>query len=202
MVEPGAPRGLIGNTDASGEVGRRVAERLARQGMSQRFFTQHPSYSVDLPGAEMVSITDDGDVESVKEALTGVETLFLVPIRERPDRIRLHQSAIDAAVTAGVRRIVYSSFFGAAVDATFTLARDHYATEQYIRSTGVAFTFLRGSVLPTCPALDHRFGRSDPRAWRKRSPGSGVAGRHGRHRRRGHHRRRCARRPDIRSHRR
>ena len=67
MVEPGAPRGLIGNTDASGEVGRRVAERLARQGMSQRLITQHPSYSVDLPGAEMVSITDDGDVETVCE---------------------------------------------------------------------------------------------------------------------------------------
>ena len=36
--------------------GRRVAERLARQGMSQRLITQQPSHSVDLPGAETVSL--------------------------------------------------------------------------------------------------------------------------------------------------
>ena len=61
-----------------------MAERLARQGMSQRFFTQHPSYSVDLPGAEMVSITDDGDVESVKEALTGSRRSFSSPSENDP----------------------------------------------------------------------------------------------------------------------
>jgi uncharacterized protein YbjT (DUF2867 family) len=32
------------------------------------------------------------------------------------------------------------------LDATFTFARHHYATEEHIRSTGVAFTFLRGSA--------------------------------------------------------
>ena len=40
-------------------------------------------------------------------------------------------------------RIVYLSFLNAAPDATFTLARDHWATEQHIRATGVAWTFLR-----------------------------------------------------------
>jgi len=36
---------------------------------------------------------------------------------------------------------VYSSFVGAAADASFTLARDHHATEQAIRSSGVPFTY-------------------------------------------------------------
>jgi NAD(P)H dehydrogenase (quinone) len=38
------------------------------------------------------------------------------------------------------------SFLGAAPDATFTLARQHYATEQHIRGSGVAFTLLRSSL--------------------------------------------------------
>ena len=86
------------------------------------------------------------DQDSMQKALAGVETLFLVPVREHPERVRLHTTAVDAAVAAGVRRIVYSSFLGAGADSTFTLARDHYATEEHIRSKGVAFTFLRGSA--------------------------------------------------------
>ena len=47
-----------------------------------------------------------------------------------------HFSAVDAAAAAGVRRIVYVSFMGAAPDCVFTFARDHAATEERIRSTG------------------------------------------------------------------
>jgi uncharacterized protein YbjT (DUF2867 family) len=38
---------------------------------------------------------------------------------------------------------VYLSFLRAAPDATFTLARDHWATEEHIRATGLRWTFLR-----------------------------------------------------------
>ena len=47
---------------------------------------------------------------------------------------------------AGVGRIVYLSFYGAAPDATFTLARDHWATEEHIRGTGLAHTFVRDNM--------------------------------------------------------
>lgn len=50
-----------------------------------------------------------------------------------------------AAALAGVRHIVYTSFQGAAADCTFTLGRDHWATEQAIRDAGLEFTFLRDS---------------------------------------------------------
>lgn len=55
-------------------------------------------------------------------------------------------TAAASVSRAGVRRGVYSSFLGAGPDSTFTLARDHYATEELIRSKGVAFTFLRGNA--------------------------------------------------------
>ena len=137
---------LFGITGATGEVGGRVAKRLADRGEPQRLCVRDPDKLAELPGSEVRPITDYGDPESVRAAVQGVTTLFLVSGREHPDRLRQHITAVDAAVAAGVERIVYLSFLGAAPDATFTLARQHYATEQHVRSTGVAFTFLRSSL--------------------------------------------------------
>ena len=38
-----AALGLIGNSDASGQLGQRVAQRLARQGLRQRLLVQDRS---------------------------------------------------------------------------------------------------------------------------------------------------------------
>ncbi len=54
--------------------------------------------------------------------------------------------AVDAAVAAGVERIVYTSFFGAAPDTTFTFGRDHFHTEEHIKQTPLAWTFLRDNI--------------------------------------------------------
>ncbi|WP_083211163.1 NAD(P)H-binding protein [Mycolicibacterium porcinum] len=77
---------------------------------------------------------------------------------ESADRLeQQHRTFIDAAA-AGVRHIVYTSFLGAAPDATFTLARDHWATEQDLRATEMSWTFLRDSFyldfLPTLAGED------------------------------------------------
>ena len=123
-----------------------MAQRVAARGIRQRLIDLPDSQVPNLPHSERATITGYADRDSMQKAFAGVETLFLVPVREHPERVRLHTTAVDAAVAAGVRCIVYSSFLGAAPDSTFTLARDHYATEEHVRSTGVAFTFLRGSA--------------------------------------------------------
>jgi len=87
-----------------------------------------------------------GDPASMRRALDGVHTFFMIAVHEVPDRVERHTAAVEAAVAAGVERIVYSSFVGAASDATFTFARDHWHTEEHIRYSGVDFTFLRGGV--------------------------------------------------------
>ncbi len=84
-----------------------------------------------------------GDRDAAVQALLGVRTLLMVSASESEDRLEQHRAFVDAAVAAGVEHIVYTSFFGAAADCTFTLGRDHWATEQHIRSQGAAFTFLR-----------------------------------------------------------
>jgi NAD(P)H dehydrogenase (quinone) len=53
---------------------------------------------------------------------------------------------IDTAVACGVQQVVYTSFFSAAPDATSTLARDHWATEQRLREAKLSVTFLRDNL--------------------------------------------------------
>ncbi|WP_030736004.1 SDR family oxidoreductase [Streptomyces griseus] len=134
---------LIAVTGASGAVGGRVARRLARTGAPVRLLGRDPARLPDIPGADRAPAAPYGDGEAMRRALDGAHTLFLVSAHESPDRVREHATAIDAAVAVGVERIVYVSFQGAAPDATFTFARDHWETEAHLRTAGVRHTFLR-----------------------------------------------------------
>ncbi len=87
-----------------------------------------------------------GDRDGMRRAFRGLATLFLASAHEAPDRVEQHRAAVDAAVDAGVGRIVYLSFLGAAPDATFTFARDHFHTEEHIRAAGIPHTFSRQSI--------------------------------------------------------
>jgi NAD(P)H dehydrogenase (quinone) len=134
---------LIAVTGATGYVGGRVARLLAERGVAQRLVVRDPARAPELPGAEVRAAPGYAARAELRAALEGAEALFLVPAEESPDRVEQHKTAVDAAIAAGVGRIVYLSFVGAAADATFTLARDHWATEEHIRASGAAFTFSR-----------------------------------------------------------
>ena len=77
------------------------------------------------------------------EALKGIDVLLMVSARENTERVKEHKSFLDAAKLAGVQHIVYTSFYGADDQATFTLSRDHAQTEAYIKELGFTYTFLR-----------------------------------------------------------
>lgn len=123
---------LIAVTGATGSLGRRLAVRLAVEDADQRLIVRDPSRAPVLPDADVVVASSYADTVAMRAALDGVTSLFLVSGRESPDRVAQHVAAIDAAVAAGVQHIVYTSFLGAAPGATFTFARDHWVTEQYL----------------------------------------------------------------------
>jgi NAD(P)H dehydrogenase (quinone) len=137
---------VIAVTGATGALGGRVAARLAERGVGQRLVVRDPARAPDLPGAEVARASDYGDRDEMQAALEGADTLYLVSALEAPNRVELHRTAIDAALGAGVKRIVYTSFLGAAPDATFTFARDHFHTEEHLRASGVDFTAPRNSL--------------------------------------------------------
>ncbi|MEV6193073.1 SDR family oxidoreductase [Streptomyces sp. NPDC051920] len=132
-------------TGASGRLGGRVARRLAAAGVAQTLLARTPSRAPQLPGAIAVPGAYD-DHEALVAALRGTDRVLMVSASESPDRLRDHRTFVDAAARAGVAHLVYISFYGASPDATFTLARDHWHTEQHIRAAGVPFTFLRDNL--------------------------------------------------------
>jgi NAD(P)H dehydrogenase (quinone) len=137
---------MIAVTGATGELGGRVARGLAALSVPQRLVVRDPSRAPRLDHTEVVCVPSYADGAAMRDGLRGIDTLFLVSGRESIDRVEQHYSAITAALDAGVKRIVYTSFIGAALDSTFTLARDHFQTERRIRATGLAYTFLRDNL--------------------------------------------------------
>lgn len=135
---------LIALTGVTGAVGGRVANLLAERGVPLRFVARDPARCPPLD-AEVRKASYD-DTTAMAKALEGVGALLFVSGREDKDRLEHHRSAVEAAATAGVGKIVYTSFIGAAPDATFTLARQHHATEDLIRDTGIPFVFLRDNL--------------------------------------------------------
>jgi uncharacterized protein YbjT (DUF2867 family) len=129
-------------TGSTGVLGGIVARGLAEAGFSQRLLVRDAGRAPQLPDSPAV-VADYADAAGSRSALQGTKTLFMVSASEAEDRLQQHCTFVDAAAEAGVQHIVYTSFFGAGPACTFTLGRDHYATEQRIRDSGMAFTFLR-----------------------------------------------------------
>ena len=92
----------------------------------------------------MDAIARDRNVDLVELPPAVCSRLLLVSSNDPgADAVALHRTAIDAAVTAGVGRILYTSHQGAALDTPFRPGRDHAATEQLLAASGVAWTSLR-----------------------------------------------------------
>lgn len=136
---------MIGVTGSTGQLGSRVARLLASAGVPQRLLVRDPARAPQLPGAEIAQAAY-GEKAALLNALDGVDTLLLLSATESADRVSLHKATVDAAVAAGVRRIVYTSFVGAAAGSTFTFGRDHWHTERHVEASGVDYTFLRDNL--------------------------------------------------------
>ncbi len=137
-----APRmTTIALTGSTGAVGGIAAHLLADSGAPVRLLVRDPSRAPRLGGADVrrASYGDDG----CADALAGVDSVFMVSAREAADRMDQHRAFVDAAVEAGVRHVVYLSFVGASATSGFTLGRDHGATEDHIKASGLDWTFVR-----------------------------------------------------------
>lgn len=129
-------------TGVTGKLGGAVAQLIANAGIPARHLARNPKRAPKLPAAQIYQASYDDRPETL-DALKGVDTLFMVSASESPERLKQHFAFIDTAHEAGVKHIIYTSFYKASHDSVFTLARDHAATEAYIKSRGLSYTFLR-----------------------------------------------------------
>ena len=87
---------------------------------------------------------DYADPASLPAAFEGADQLLLVSSNDAgADAVGLHRAAIDAAVAAGVGRILYTSHQGADRTTSFKPGRDHAATEDLLAGSGLPWTSLR-----------------------------------------------------------
>ena len=139
--------GKIIVTGASGQFGHAAASQLLDAGEAVIALTRSPGKLADLAarGAE-VRAADFDDPASLNSAMAGGETMLLISTTMVGERPRQHGNAIDAAVAAGVRHIVYTSVTdGGNPNHPAVEQHDHYATEQQLKASGAAWTILRNS---------------------------------------------------------
>lgn len=133
---------MIGVTGVTGKLGGQVAKVLSQKGLKAVHIARSPERAIKYDNAEIRKASYENSEES-RKALEGIKTLLMVSVKENPKRVEEHHDFIDAAKIAGVEHIVYISFYNNKKDATFTLSRDHYQTEKYIKEQGLKYTFLR-----------------------------------------------------------
>jgi NAD(P)H dehydrogenase (quinone) len=132
----------IAVTGSTGSIGSSVARQLALAGVPMRLLVRTPERAPRFPTATVHQVSYD-DPTAARAALSGVRLAFMVSASESADRRADHRRFVRAAADAGVEHLVYLSFAGASPASTFTLGRDHAATEAYVQELGLGFTFLR-----------------------------------------------------------
>lgn len=96
------------------------------------------------PAGVEVVVGDFADVASLKNALSGVEKVYMV-LNSSPDAIRLESNVVDAAVEADVKHIVCLTVVGADQPGIESLrfGLHHKEVEAYVVKSGLPYTFLR-----------------------------------------------------------
>ncbi len=132
----------IAVTGVTGNLGGMVSRLCKKNGIEVRNLARNVEKAKKLGFSNVFKSSYDKSEDTVK-SLEGIEVLFMVSGSENPNRVQQHKDFIDAAKVAGVSHIIYLSFYNASKNSIFTLGRDHYATEEYIKENGFKYTFLR-----------------------------------------------------------
>lgn len=140
---------------ATGLLGREAARQLIAAGWAVTAVTRHPHRAADLVrlGAE-VRKADLLHPTSLPAACRGSDAVFAAAHsmlgrgRSRSEEVDGvgHRALIDAARVEGVRHFVYTSVFGASPDHPVDFWRTKYDIEQYLKTSGLAYTIVRPSA--------------------------------------------------------
>ena len=138
---------MIGVAGATGGLGGRIAARLAERGVAAATDRARPGAGALAPGRRgRPGAATTATARRCAARSTASTSCSCARRARTPTASRCTARAVDAAAAAGVGRLVYTSFVGAAPDCVFTFGRDHFHTEEHIRASGVGFTFLRDSI--------------------------------------------------------
>jgi uncharacterized protein YbjT (DUF2867 family) len=128
-------------TGASGNVGKEVLAQVVATGAKVRAGYQSAGRATGAPPEVEIATIDFNRPDTVRTAVEGVDRVFLVgpPTSELT---ALERNATDAIKGSGVRHLVKLSAIGGR---NSIFPGQHADSEDYIRSSGIPYTFLRAS---------------------------------------------------------
>ena len=132
----------IGVSGASGHLGRAVVSELLQRagGHEVVAITRTPE---TVSGPAQGRFGDYNRPESLAKAYAGLDRLLIIPILEPGKRAAQNVAAIDAAVRAGVKHIVFMSTAGARQEEEPALSASYWRGEQHLIATAPTWTILR-----------------------------------------------------------
>jgi NAD(P)H dehydrogenase (quinone) len=138
-------------TGASGQYGQDILNHLLALQSTDKSFTilagtRSPAKleSRKAQGIEVRTL-DFSDPSTFEAAFKGVDRLVLISVDTIGQRFVQHKAAIDAAVKAGIKHILYTSAGTPLIDRP--LYDEHFLTESYLTATtNIGFTFLRNAL--------------------------------------------------------
>ena len=145
---------MLAISGASGNLGRATALRVAEllqltEGGSADglILTSRSPGELEglVPGAS-TRVADFDRPDSLREAFAGASRLLLISTDRVDNRSRQHAGAIDAARDAGVGHVIYTSMLSPEPENPALISESHWATEEHLRTSGLAYTLLRFSL--------------------------------------------------------
>ncbi len=138
---------MIVITGATGKLGQAIVERLLKLvpadqiGVSVRDLEK--AHTLTEQGVR-VRRGDFADPETLRYAFEDASQVLVISTNSAGDgAVQQHRNAIEAAKAVGAQRVLYTSHMGANLASLFPPMRDHAATEEILKTSGIAFTSLR-----------------------------------------------------------
>lgn len=131
-------------TGATGTIGSEVVRQLAARGEKVRALTRDPA-AAEVPSDVETVPGHHRDRASVEAAMAGADAAFLVGVFG-PDDADHDRGLVEAAMAAGVRRIVKLSSIGTGDPRYGVFGTWHHAGEEAVRASGLEWTVLRPST--------------------------------------------------------
>lgn len=135
-------------TGATGKLGMAVIQNLLKRTPADQVaaLVHDEGKAAGLKGKGVkLCVGNYNDIPSLDRAMQEVEKVLLISGTEK-DRIQQHQNVVDAAKRAGVELIAYTSRAVKGQDISNPLMAGHFATEDYIKNSGISYALLRNAL--------------------------------------------------------
>ena len=132
-------------TGATGNVGSRLVRELSERAVGVRAFVRDDDRGRSVLGDDVeLAVGDLSERATIDAAMEGVAQVFL-STPNHPDQLERECRVIDAAVAAGVRRIVKLSSVGAVAGSPAPFWDCHGRIEDHLRACGIPSVILHAS---------------------------------------------------------